>query len=110
MTCWNVDVEKNEMFMAKCMNPRCATGHIVDDLIECPDCGQTEVHITKHIHDPETMGISETREFIRTGDTKNGVGFMEMKNNRHITTGEIDLVPRFASNAKKIRVTVEIVE
>jgi hypothetical protein len=110
MTCWNVDVEKNEMFMVKCMNPRCTTGRIVDDLIECPDCGDNQVFITKHIHDSETMGISETREFIRTGDTKNGVAFMEMGSDRHITTGEIDLVPRFASDAKRIRVTVEIVE
>jgi hypothetical protein len=110
MTCWNVDIEKNEMFMLKCMNPRCSTGQIVDDYVACPDCGECDVHITKHIHDLGIMGITETREFTRNGDTENGVCFHEKKNSRHITTGEIVLTPGFASNAKKIRVTINIIE
>jgi hypothetical protein len=110
MTCWNVDVEKNEMFMMKCMNPRCTTGHIIDDYVECPDCGENNVHITKHVHDIETMGISETREFYRYGKTENGTCFHEIKNSRYITTGEIVLTPGLASNAKRIRVTVDIIE
>jgi hypothetical protein len=55
-------------------------------------------------------GISETREFYRYGETENGTCFHEMKNSRHITTGEIVLTPGLASNAKRIRVTVDIIE
>lgn len=26
-----------------CTNPECSTEHIVDDLIECPDCGENKI-------------------------------------------------------------------
>ena len=56
-------------------------------------------------------GISETREFIRAGvGTDRGCAFMEMKNSRHITSGDIILTPGLASNAKRIRVTVDIID
>jgi len=29
----------------KCHNDKCATDQIVDDLIECPTCGENNVHI-----------------------------------------------------------------
>jgi NifB/MoaA-like Fe-S oxidoreductase len=116
MTCWNVDTKTNEMFMMKCMNPRCATGHIIDDYVACPDCGENNVHITKHVHDLDTMGISETRMFepsrdieLTDGSTTFGcVVFEPMNDDKTMPT--ITLAKKFASNAKKIRVTVDIIE
>ena len=123
MTCWNVDVKKNEMFMAKCMNPRCTTGHIVDDLIECPDCGRNEVHITKHVHDKDKMGTSETRKMIRVENQvadhpdRKSCDVLFIEDNLDIEypshrpcMSHMMLIKDFASNAKVIRVTVEIIE
>jgi len=30
---------------AQCTNSECSTDRIVDDLIECPDCGENKVHL-----------------------------------------------------------------
>jgi len=31
----------------KCTNPECSTDHIVDDLVECPDCGKNKVMVAE---------------------------------------------------------------
>ena len=31
----------------KCTNPECSTDQIVDDLIECPDCGENKVMVAE---------------------------------------------------------------
>ena len=97
-------------YVMKCRNRKCTTEIIADDADRCPACGTTDIG-TESIQDLDTMGISETRVFRRAGfGSQNGVAFMETKNDRHITTGEIVLTPGMASNAKIIRVTVDIIE
>ena len=102
-------------YIMKCKNRKCTTEIIADDADRCPDCGTTDIG-TESIQDLDTMGISETRIFapsrdieLTDGSTTFGCVVFEPMND-HETMPYITLAKRFASNAKRIRVTVDIIE
>ena len=76
-------------------------------------------------HDTETMGISQTREMIRIDDHNPGTfeflleehAVLYIEDNPNKTSGpdrycmpHMMLTEEFASNAKRIRVTVDIID
>ena len=42
----NHHIGGNVKYGMTCTNPECSTDHIVDDLIECPDCGDNKVMVS----------------------------------------------------------------
>lgn len=129
MTKWNVDLDRNEAYMLKCMNKECPTGAIVDDQIECPDCGKNEVHVSRHTHDPEEFGTVEVREMMRVDlktireqfglerspHHRDSVLFVEDSKQRVGPNGIPSVMPHmvlrkeFAAGLQRIRVTVEAI-
>ena len=76
-----------------------------------PECGTTDIEC-ESIQDLDTMGISETRIFVPSGhpvDPVFGCVVFEAMDDDE-TMPFITLAKKFASNAKKIRVTVDIIE
>ena len=101
---------ENMRYVMKCRNRKCTTEIISNDADRCPACGTTDIE-TESIEHLDTMGISETRIFHRVGvGTKHACAFVEMKNDRRITANDLVLSAEMASNARYIRVTVDIVE
>jgi len=102
-------------YVMKCRNRKCTTEIIADDADRCPACGTTDIE-TESIQDLDTMGISETRMFepsrdieLTDGSTTFGCVVFEPMDDDE-TMPYITLAKKFASNAKRIRVTVDIIE
>jgi hypothetical protein len=106
-------------YVIKCRNGKCKTEIIAIDADRCPDCGTTDIE-TESIQDLDTMGISETRIMIRIDDhnpgtfqflqDENAVLYIEDSGQERHCMPHMMLSKEFASNAKTIRVTVDIIE
>jgi hypothetical protein len=69
----------------KCTNPQCSTDQIVDDLIECPDCGENKVMVAEWGN--KKMENEDKREYTVTIMDGN-----DKPDATHWRTGEEDLV------------------
>ena len=109
---------ENMRYVMKCRNRKCTTEIISNDADRCPVCGTTDIE-TESIQDLDTMGISETRIMIRIdGHNPGTFQFLQDENavlyiedsGLEMCMPHMMLTKKFASNARIIRVTVDIVE